>query len=377
MTASRIAVICDYREEGWRSMDLVAEMLVGELRSRHAEALEATEIRPTLPRRLAFVPGLGRVGSTADRLLGRLYHYPRALRERASAFDLFHVCDHSYAHLALELPGARTGVYCHDLDAFRCILESENGAGPSWYRPIARRLVRGLRHAAVVFYNSNAVRSELEQFAVVEPTRLVHAPLGVAPEFTSQPEGAALRRGGRYLLHVGSCIPRKRIDVLLDVFAELVRRDPSLELIHAGGDWTESQRARMHGLGVRNAVRTMSDLSRSELADLYRGAALVLVPSEAEGFGLPVVEALACGAPVLASDLPVLREVGGDAVVYCPVGDVRAWADAAAAMLARPDAVPPARVRAERASRYTWEAHAAAIAAAYEELLERAVPAPA
>ena len=63
------------------------------------------------------------------------------------------------------------------------------------------------------------------------------------------------------------------------------------------------------------------------LAAVYRRAALVLQPSEAEGFGLPVAEALACGTPVLASDLAVLREVGGEAAVYRAVGDVPAWSD--------------------------------------------------
>ena len=63
-------------------------------------------------------------------------------------------------------------------------------------------------------------------------------------------------------------------------------------------------------------------LDRDELADLYRRAALVLLPSDREGFGLPVVEAMACGTPVVASDIPALREIGGDAAAYCAPGDV-------------------------------------------------------
>ena len=58
---------------------------------------------------------------------------------------------------------------------------------------------------------------------------------------------------------------------------------------------------------------------------MYRRATLLLLPSEREGFGLPVIEAMACGTNVLASDLPVLSEVGGDAALYCPVGDVSVW----------------------------------------------------
>ena len=85
----------------------------------------------------------------------------------------------------------------------------------------------------------------------------------------------------------------------------------------------------------------MTGLTRAELAEVYRRAAVVLVPSEAEGFGLPVIEALACGAAVVASDIPALREAGGPAAVYAPVGDVGAWADAVAKVLADPAAAPP------------------------------------
>ncbi len=72
---------------------------------------------------------------------------------------------------------------------------------------------------------------------------------------------------------------------------------------------------------------------RATLAAVYRRAALAFQPSDAEGFGLPVAEALACGTPVLASDIPVLREVGGAAASYAPVGDADAWSEAALALL--------------------------------------------
>ena len=105
------------------------------------------------------------------------------------------------------------------------------------------------------------------------------------------------------------------------------------------------------------------------IAVLYRAARLVLLPSEAEGFGLPLIEALACGAPVAASDLPVFREVAGDAASYFPVGDVPAWAEGVSRLLADPGVAPPRAVRLARAAQFTWANHARIIADAYARIL--------
>ena len=94
-------------------------------------------------------------------------------------------------------------------------------------------------------------------------------------------------------------------------------------------------------------------------------AAAVLMPSDAEGFGLPVIEALACGAIVIASDIPTLREVGGDAVLHRPVADVASWADVVAQVLLRPEAAPSRDKRLAWAARFTWREHARIIAEAY------------
>jgi glycosyltransferase involved in cell wall biosynthesis len=117
----------------------------------------------------------------------------------------------------------------------------------------------------------------------------------------------------------------------------------------------------------------MRFLEPAALAALYRRAALVLIPSEAEGFGLPLVEAMACATPVLASDIAALREAGADAAVYCPVGDVPAWSATLAAMLRErtddPERWAERRAAALRqASRFSWAAYADRCAALYREI---------
>jgi glycosyltransferase involved in cell wall biosynthesis len=238
-----------------------------------------------------------------------------------------------------------------------------------------RRVLKGLQKAAVVFYSTADVRRRIEQYGLLDPAKLVQVPYGVSQEFGPEPtdddsaaESMTGLNGRPFLLHVGSCIPRKRIDVLLDVYAELHRRLPEFMLVQVGGVWTADQQSRIDRLGLQAAVIQRRGLHRRELATLYRRSSLVLLPSEAEGFGLPLIEALACGARVVVSDIPVLREVGGGAVSYCPVGQLQQWTETVCQMIADPTAGPDRESRLAQASRFSWSRHAHEILSAYRRL---------
>jgi glycosyltransferase involved in cell wall biosynthesis len=238
-----------------------------------------------------------------------------------------------------------------------------------------RRVLKGLQKAAVVFYSTADVRRRIEQYGLVDSAKLVQVPYGVSREFSPEPteddaaaESMAGLNGRPFLLHVGSCISRKRIDVLLDVFAELHRRLPELMLVQVGGNWTAPQQAQLERLRLQARVIQRRGLHRRELATLYRRSSLVLLPSESEGFGLPLIEALACGARVVVSDIPVLREVGGSAVSYCPMGQIQQWADVVYQLIADPTAGPDRESRLAQASRFSWVRHAHEILSAYRRL---------
>jgi glycosyltransferase involved in cell wall biosynthesis len=373
----RLALLMDPLEEGWPSMDLAGEALLEQLQGPLAERVRVTALRPTLVPLARRMPGLRgrRQALNVDRVLTRFLAYP-ARAALARGHEAFHVVDHSYAQLVHALPPGRTGVYCHDLDAFRSLLEPEREPRPAWFRAMAWATLRGLQRAAVVFHSTGAVREELLSHGLVPPERLVHAPLGVSPEYGPEPAPGDRSAqvlsplGGRpYVLHVGSGIPRKRLDVLFEVFAELRRQHPELRLVQQGAALNEAQRAQVERLGLGEALLQPPRLERATLAGLYRGAKGVLVTSEAEGFGLPVIEALACGAPVVASDLPVLREVGGDAVTYAPVGNVQAWVEHTRQVLRAFESAEARSHRMARGRSYSWEAHARLILGAYERLL--------
>jgi glycosyltransferase involved in cell wall biosynthesis len=381
-------------------MDLMGEMILAHLERDHAGELVAARVCPPFRHRLACWPVVGRrrpgLARNADRVLNRFVDYPRALSRivRRGEFDLYHLVDHSYAQLVHVLPPGRAIVTCHDLDTFRCLVDPAREPRPRWFRMLARRTLTGLQRAAAVVCDSEATRSALLEHGLVPADRLRVVYPGTHPECTlaAQPEadaeagavaeaeaarllGPVDLQGPPEILHVGSTIPRKRIDVLLATFAAIRRAHPGARLVRAGGALSAAQSDQARDLGIADAIVSLPFCSRATLAAVYRRASLVLLPSEAEGFGLPVVEALACGAPLLASDLAVLREVGGDAPVFRPVADLTAWSEAALSLLADP-ATRHARRAAglAQAARFTWEHHAAQLKALYREVLRRSRP---
>ena len=376
-----VGVVCDYAEEGWPSMDLAAELLVDGLRAHTAYA--PTALRPRMPRPFGAVLGGWGPARNADRVLGRHAAYPRWLRRRADEFALFHVADHSYAQLVHALPAGRTVVTCHDLDAFRSLLDPARDPRPAWFRRMMGRVLGGLQGAAHVVCDSDAVHAELLSYGALPPDRVSTVPLPVHPDFSAAPDAGADAEAARLLgpvrpdavdvLHVGSTVARKRIPLLLAAFAEVRRTGIDARLVRVGGALTAEQRRTAADLGIGDAVAELPFLDRKTLAAVYRRAALVVNPSEREGFGLPLVEAMACGTPVLASDLTVFREVAADAVRYPPGDDADAWAAAIAAELARlasPEARAETRERAlARAARFTLAAYAQGIAAVYDRVL--------
>jgi glycosyltransferase involved in cell wall biosynthesis len=384
----RVAVIADYAEEGWPSMDLVAEMLMTHLAREHVKAIDAHLVRPPMRRRLTRVRAIAgrRRVKGLDRVAARLWDYPRALGPLANRFDLYHIVDHSYGHLVHVLPDARTIVTCHDVDTFRSVLQPREEPRSAAYRWMTRKILSGLGRAARVACDSDATRRALMTLAHLPEDRLAVIPNGTdtggQPEADPAADFEAARllgpRRAPELLHVGSTIERKRIDLLLDMFASVRRARPDARLIRVGGPFTAEQRVRARELGVLDAVVVLPFVDRATLAAVYRRSALALLPSEREGFGLPVIEALACGTPVVASDIPVLKEVGGAAVTYCAVGDRDTWAQTIVALLIERERDPVAwRQRRDvgiaRAQAFSWSRYTSGVCDLYRAVAARSV----
>ena len=383
MKPVRVGVVCDLREEGWHSMDLVADMLLDMMPAASAGHIDATRLRPPMIRRWTRLPVVGN-GSRArlgDRLTGRLWDYPRWLRPQRAGFDVFHIVDHSYAHLIRALPAERTIVTCNDTDAFEAARNGKSSRlDPA--RLLAEHVLDGISRASHVACISEATRRDLISTGRVDPSRTSVVYLGAHPSCTPAPDARAdaeieVRLGPRNfdILHVSSTIPRKRIDVLLEVFGRFRSIQPGARLLRVGGPLTPEQQCHAERMGVMDAIVQLPFLDRPQLAALYRRASVVVLPSDREGFGLPVVEAMACGTPVIASDIPALREVGGLAAVYCPRGDVARWTDALAQMHREQEDAAAREVRLEAclaaAGRFDWRLYALRMAELYLQPLAR------
>jgi glycosyltransferase involved in cell wall biosynthesis len=296
---------------------------------------------------------------------------------------LFHIVDHSYAHLVHSLPAQRTVVTCHDADAFRCLLESSRSLPSRVRRSITMRLLTGLQMAAAVICDSGATADELLAHGWARPEKISVVNLGAdaiyspeaAPEADQQVErllGATPERTN--ILHVGSTIPRKRIDVLLQVFAEVKKESPKAALLRVGGALTADQQALAQQLGVESSILVLPFLTDRQLAAVYRKSTLLLLPSEREGFGLPLLEAMSCGLPVVASDIPALREIGGEAAFYGPVADIHALSHHTMKLIHAQETQPESaqqirKACLQQARQFSWERCARETAVIYEKVL--------
>ena len=295
----------------------------------------------TVSRRLLPVPA-----SHALRTAWSRAGHP-AVERLAGALDAFLFSEWMYP---AQRAGVRATVF-HDLIPLR---------HPEWCtsRTISmhtRKARNAARTCDVVFANSDATAADLVSLLGIEPDRIVHAPPGLAAGLG--PIGPAAELGGPSILGLGTIEPRKNLARLVEAWRLL---DGELGLVLAGGEgWGDRP-----DLADPRILR-LGYVPDVEIARLYRGASVLVFPSLFEGFGMPVVEAMACGTPVVASAHPSLDEACGDAAVRVDPLDPEAIADGIRDALARREELVTRGL--VHAARFSWQGTGATILAALEE----------
>lgn len=316
------------------------------------------------------IGGVERVAREMTALLPRLE--PERYRVAAPPAALTHRAGHIWEQLVLPALSARV-VYCPavlgPLVSRRnvvCIYDAASLRRPEWYSgsyvAYQRRVLPALaRRARLVITASQFGRAEVVELLGADPERTKVVPLGVGREFSptadAAPARAALGLNGRYVLSVGSMIARKNFAVL-ETAARALRAE-GIELVAAGS-------GRGYMRAEASPVRELGYVGQGLLPGLYAGAEAFVLPSLHEGFGLPVLEAMASGVPVVASDRGALPEVCGTAALLVDPTDPK---DVAEAVLAAVGDESLRRAGLARARPFTWERTARETDALIEALL--------
>ena len=280
---------------------------------------------------------------------------------------------HAPVNVTPAITGVPRVVTVHDL-AFHLFPEQYPGAKQRYLRVMTRFSVR---RASRVIAVSEATRRDVIDIYGVDPARVVTVPNGVGPEF--QPLADETIREFRrskglpdnFVLFLGTLQPRKNLETLLKAYAR-VHGEIGWDLVVAGAvGWShEAIFETARALGLADRVRFAGFVGTHELPLWYNAATVLVYPSVYEGFGLPLIEAMACGTPVIASDSSALPEVVGDAGLIVGTKDVGGYAHSLLGLARSPDLRQELFHRGlKRAATYSWSRTARETVAVYEQAI--------
>ncbi|MFI5282404.1 MAG: glycosyltransferase family 4 protein [Candidatus Dormibacterales bacterium] len=334
-----------------------------------AMAVDRPDARLTVfgpPGTFNHVPATAFRSLPQTRFIGRHVQWPAAIRRMSPD---------AYFGPAGALPlgdvGCPSVITVHDLAIYR---------NPKWFpgqQPLSTRLVvprSVLRADVIIAVSENTARDVVEIFGV-ERSRITVIPHGVAPAF--RPLGAQdlaeararLHLPERFILFVGTIEPRKNLETLLEAWATM-RDRPDLVVVGSWGWLYDSLRDRMDRLGP--GFHHLDSLDPAELPAVYNMARMVAHPAWYEGFGLPPLEAMACGTPVVVSDSSSLPEVVGDAGLVVAAGDPEAWREALERVLGETDLAAELRRKGIlRAAQFSWSRAAGRTWRALDDAINR------
>jgi glycosyltransferase involved in cell wall biosynthesis len=219
----------------------------------------------------------------------------------------------------------------------------------AYYRFVQRRIVR---RSPVILTVSEYSREQIIQWYDVSETRVVCVGNGVSEEFTEQGESFSSKRP--FFLYVGNAKPHKNVPTLLSAMANLAAEGDAMLMLVTEPD--SQLREKISAFALEQNVTILTGLNDRELATLYRAAIALVLPSHYEGFGLPIVEAMACGCPVIGSNCTSIPEVLGGAGELFDPSEPEALADKMRALLGNPDLRAQLRQKGlVRATEFTWD----------------------
>lgn len=359
-----------FQGRDWRRFDLGAAQEIAQRKQTDSDGrLSAyARVRRRMRDRAAQIPGLR--GAAAIYRETRRKKFVSSVHSQS--LDLFH----AFNFRPLTDPGIPVLPVIYDLSTFRHP-EFHPGDRVRWLEPLRQTIERAPLVQTISDFSRREIASlfgyPMAQILVVPPAAAaLFAPLG---ETTTQPGLDALGlKYGQFFLVVGTHEPRKNIRTVIQAYSRLTPSERArCPLVLAGGrGWGNLDLPEQTETLVRDgSVRFVHDVTDPQLRNLYEGARLLLAPSLYEGFGMPVVEALACGTPVAYSADTAMEEISGDTGSRVGALDVDGWTGVLKNALNSTDHADPARrtERIARAQEFDWRRSAGLVLDAYRRIL--------
>lgn len=358
------------RQEKWTSIDVYSDNLARALRAGLPVELECIENQPPDLR----LPGPAQLSLYINRIV------LCPLRARRIKADVHHVLDNSYGHLV------------HSLNAKRTVVTSHGGTPRTWREwnregPAMRFFdwaFAGMLKASRILIVSEYSKRELVDNYAFDPDRIHVVYHGVDEQFRQISADHREEVRKKYLLpseehlllHVGHCAERKNVDRLLLAFGNLAKQlDRKVRLLQIGGEFTSSQKRIIEDNSLEENVTQIGQFPNQRLVELYNAADVFVFPSLYEGFGLPLIEAMASGCPVACSEYELFHEVCADGALFFDPNDEASIAETTARLISNTELRKRVQNAGfERSRLFRWEETARRTRAVYSLVAEEAGP---
>ncbi|MBE2203391.1 MAG: glycosyltransferase family 4 protein [Chthoniobacterales bacterium] len=333
---------------------------------------------------ISTIFGGGKFGDQMASRHARFLKYPGMIRSRVGS--VFHILDHSHANLALATPPAATVLTCHDIIPLLAAKGRVSMPHPAMTRFTFPLRVACMKRCRKIIAISESTKKTMIEVAGIPAEKIAVVYYGCNPAFGPEPatpgqSPAGERReiftrygipeGARVILHVATATRYKNTPAILEAL-RILKEKPDLPvwLLRVGAEFFEDEARLVEQLGIGDRIRHVGRVSDDQLLGaIYRAADVFAFPSLWEGFGWPVLEAMACGTPVVVSNVASLPEVAGAAGLSIPPRDHVALAGALGAVLSSPqERLRLSAAALAQAGRFSWEACARGTLAVYEQI---------
>jgi len=374
----KVSLFRGLASENAPSMEIYTKELVNILQAKYLAADAITIFRSPEVRIPGFLSHSRRVTTTLSEV-SRYFLQPTQVKQAKG--DVNHIIQHIDGHLVDKLGTERTVVTCFDLTPLEMDGIYRNFFSQNWGKRLFLYALSGMARARAIITLSEHTKNDIIKHVDCDPSKVFVIPIGVEQTFTKVDDPTlllAIRQKYSlpttyyYVLHIGNCNSYKNIEGIFYVLEKLLQKHrEKVKLIKVGGDFTPAQKRIISKLRLEENVIHLGNVTQDEITLIYNIADILLFPSFHEGFGLPLLEAMACGTPVVASNTSSLPEVIGDAGLMHNPEDYDGFAESIANVFNDPTLREKLIAKGlQRAKLFSWEKHVDKVFEIYTEIYQ-------